>query len=39
MVLEALEDFEASVECLSTAVALEATMPIVPFSDLPKLMP
>lgn len=38
-VLEALEDFEAAVECLGTSVGLEATTPIVPFSELPRIMP
>ncbi|ELT88701.1 hypothetical protein CAPTEDRAFT_175698 [Capitella teleta] len=38
-VLETLEDFEASVECLTASVGLEATTPIVPFSELPKMMP
>ncbi len=35
-VLQVLEDFEAAAECLNTAVGLEATSPVTPFTVIPK---
>ena len=37
-VLESFGEFEASAECLTTVVQLEATNPIVPFSVIHKVL-
>lgn len=38
VVLEAQNEHEAASECLMTAIDLEATHPIVPFTVIPRLL-
>ena len=37
-VLEAMGEYESASECLATAIDLEATCPILPFSTIPKCL-